>query len=114
MHLLHEKLGIDTVDKLAAAAKAGKLRTVPGIGPGIEAKVLRAISEGAGTVARAKLANRRTDRCPLAASSSAGSTGVQQAEVAGSYRRRREIVGDLDIVVAADPSQAGHAAVHRL
>src|SRR5271157_4690691 len=44
VHLLHETLGIDTIDKLAAAAKAGKLRDVPGIGPSIEASVLRAIA----------------------------------------------------------------------
>jgi DNA polymerase (family 10) len=31
--------------------------------------------------------------------------GLRQAEVAGSYRRRRETVGDLDIVVAAEPSE---------
>lgn len=52
VHILHEKLGIDTVDKLAAAAKSGKLRTVRGIGSGIEAKVLRAVSEVAGAAVR--------------------------------------------------------------
>ncbi len=102
VHLLHEKLGIDTIDKLAAAAKAAKLRTVPGIGPGIEAKVLHAISEGAGTVPRTKLAIAEQIVVPLLRHLRQAS-GVLQAEVAGSYRRRRETVGDLDIVVAAEP-----------
>jgi len=56
VHLLHEKLGIDTIDKLKKASEAGKLRSVAGIGPGIEARVLRAIAEGAATSPRTKLA----------------------------------------------------------
>ena len=36
VHRLHEALGIDTIDKLAAAAKAGKIRGIPGFGPGVE------------------------------------------------------------------------------
>jgi DNA polymerase (family 10) len=78
VHLLHETLGIDTIDMLATAARAGKLRDVPGIGPGVEAPLLRHL--------------RQAD-------------GVLQVEVAGSYRRRRETVGDLDIVVAAEPAR---------
>jgi DNA polymerase (family 10) len=104
VHLLHEKLGIDTIDKLATAAKAGKLRTVPGFGPGIETRVLRAISQGAGTVTRTKLATAEQIVVPLLRHLSQAH-GVLQAEAAGSYRRRRETVGDLDIVVAAEPSR---------
>jgi DNA polymerase (family 10) len=104
VHLLHEKLGIDTVDKLAVAARAGKLHTVAGIGPGIEAKLLRAISEGAGVTPRTKLATAEQIVFPLLRHLRQ-SNGVLQADVAGSYRRRRETVGDLDIVVAAEPSR---------
>jgi DNA polymerase/3'-5' exonuclease PolX len=104
VHLLHERLGIDTVDKLAAAAKKGKLRTAPDIGPGIEAKVLRAITEGAGTVPRTKLATAVQIVVPLLRHFRQAD-GVQRAEVAGSYRRRRDSVGNLDIVVAAEPSR---------
>ena len=104
VHLLHEKLGIDTIDKLGTAAKAGKLGTVPGIGPGIEAKIVRAITEGAGAVRRTRLATAEQIVVPLLRHLRQA-PGVLQAEVAGSYRRRRETVGDLDIVVAAEPSR---------
>lgn len=104
VHLLHEKLGIDTLAKLAAAAKAGKLKDVPGIGPGTEERVLRAIAEGAGEAPRTKLAIAEQIVAPLLTYLQRAE-GVRQIEVAGSYRRRRETVGDLDIVVAADPTQ---------
>jgi len=104
VHLLHEKLGIDTIDKLKKASEAGKLRSVAGIGPGIEARVLRAIAEGAATSPRTKLATAEQIVAPLL-HNLRQAKGLQQIEVAGSYRRRRETVGDLDIVVAADPSR---------
>src|SRR5271166_4133731 len=104
VHLLHEALGIDTIDQLAAAAKAGKLRGVKGLGTGIETKVLRAIAEGAGQAQRTKLATAEQIVAPLL-HHLRQADGVLQVEVAGSYRRRRETVGDLDIVVAAEPSR---------
>lgn len=104
VHVLHEKLGIDTIEKLAAAAKAGKLRSVRGIGPGIESKVLRAIAEGTAVAPRTKLATAEQIVVPLLRHIRQAD-GVLHAEVAGSYRRRRETVGDLDIVVAANRSQ---------
>jgi DNA polymerase (family 10) len=104
VHLLHETLGIDTIDMLATAARAGKLRDVPGIGPGVEAQVLRAIAAGAGQAQRTKLAIAEQIVAPLLRHLRQAD-GVLQVEVAGSYRRRRETVGDLDIVVAAEPAR---------
>jgi DNA polymerase (family X) len=104
VHLLHEALGIDTIDKLSAAVKSGKLRGIHGFGPGIEKKLLQAIAEGAGQTLRTKLATAEQIVVPLLHHLQQ-TDGLRQVEVAGSYRRRRETVGDLDIVVAAKPSQ---------
>ncbi len=103
VHLLHEKLGIDTIDQLAAAARAGRLRGVRGLGPGIEAKLLHAIAQSPGQAQRTRLATAEQIVGPLLRHLRQAK-GVRQAEAAGSYRRRRETVGDLDIVVAASPS----------
>jgi DNA polymerase (family 10) len=104
VHALHEALGIDSIEKLAAALEAGKLRDVPGFGPEIEAKLRRALAEGAGQPQRTRLAVAEQTVTPLLATLRAVK-GVVAAEVAGSYRRRRETVGDLDIVVAAEPPE---------
>ncbi|MCW3474587.1 DNA polymerase/3'-5' exonuclease PolX [Limobrevibacterium gyesilva] len=104
VHALHEALGIDSIDKLAAAAKSGQLHTVAGFGPGIEARLVRALAEGAGQAQRVKLATAEQVAEPLLRHLR-GADGVLQVEIAGSYRRRRETVGDLDIVASAEPGK---------
>jgi len=104
VHLLHEALGIDTIDKLAAAAKAGKLRGVPGFGSAAEAKLLRAIEATSALTNSLRLASVEQE-VELLLRYLRKTEGVTQVEVAGSFRRRRETVGDLDIVAAAAPSE---------
>ena len=97
---LHRELGVDDLDGLRAAAEAGKVRALDGFGEKTEAKILDAIARRAGQETRFRLATAEQLAEPLLAHLRAVD-GVEQAEIAGSYRRRKETVGDLDIVVVA-------------
>ena len=103
--LIWKTLGITTLAELETAAKDGKLRGLPGMG----AKSESAILEGIASLAR------RSGRIPLGrayplAQEIIGTLkkvkGVVDAQPAGSLRRMRSTVGDLDILVAAKDSSA--------
>jgi DNA polymerase (family 10) len=103
VHKLREALGIDSVAKLAAALEAGKLAGVEGFGSGIVERLKEALKKGAGAKPRMKLAMADQIVAPLL-DALRKTKGVAEVEVAGSCRRRRETVGDLDVVTAAaDP-----------
>ncbi|HRK91129.1 MAG TPA: DNA polymerase/3'-5' exonuclease PolX [Anaerolineales bacterium] len=98
-------LNITTLPELEAAAKAGKLRDLPGMGAKSEAAILDGIASLA----------RRSGRIPLGRAYPLaqeiigilkGVKGVVDAQPAGSLRRMRSTVGDLDILVAAKDSAA--------
>ncbi|MCB5945609.1 DNA polymerase/3'-5' exonuclease PolX [Acidocella sp. KAb 2-4] len=103
VHALHEALGIDSVAALRQAAADGKLRGVPGFGAGLAAKIVDALAGGAGAAPRTLLAVAEQTAQPLLAYLRQAE-GVSAAEIAGSFRRRRETVGDLDIVAVAAES----------
>ncbi|HTU53117.1 MAG TPA: DNA polymerase/3'-5' exonuclease PolX [Acetobacteraceae bacterium] len=100
VHALREALGIDSIEKLKAALAAGALSGVPGFGASIIDRLKEALAQGAGVAPRMKLAAADQIVAPLLAAIR-NSAGVAHAELAGSARRRRETVGDLDIVAAA-------------
>lgn len=103
--LFWQTLGITTLAGLEEAARAGRLRSLPGMGEKSEAKILAGIESLA----------RRTGRTPLemawpfAAEQLAllrAVQGVTDAQAAGSLRRMRETVGDVDLLVAASDPRA--------
>jgi DNA polymerase (family 10) len=96
--VLHEKLGIDSLDDLARAARAGKIQALPGFGASTEQKILHEIERRAERERRPMLAEAEQYAEPLLAFLKA-INGVKRAIIAGSYRRRKETVGDLDILV---------------
>ena len=101
VHILHEKLGVTTAEDLKAAAQAGKIKELKGFGPKIEALVLEGLAQLAAAGKRFKLVTVE----PVAESllqHLKAVPGVDQVIVAGSYRRRKETVGDLDVLVTCE------------
>ncbi|MEX2009650.1 MAG: DNA polymerase/3'-5' exonuclease PolX [Dongiaceae bacterium] len=96
--LLHERLGLRGLDDLAAAAKAGKIGALPGFGKKTEAKILAEIGRLKGGETRTKLNVAEQIVEPLLAYLKE-TEGVTDAVAAGSYRRRKDTVGDADILV---------------
>jgi DNA polymerase (family X) len=98
--VLYERLGVRTCADLERAARAGQVRALPHFGERSEQKILRALSVAAQTGHRTPLASARPIVDELRAAL-ARVEGVQHVEPAGSFRRRRETVGDLDLLVTA-------------
>ncbi len=95
--------GITTLAELEAAARAGKLRHLPGLGEKSEARILTGIEALARRSKRMLLGTAR----PIVQrwiEQLRGIPGVVRLEAAGSLRRWRATVGDLDLVAACtDP-----------
>src|SRR5687768_11544831 len=94
---LWKALGIDTIDRLEAEIQSGRVQTVPGFGAKSGEKILAAI---------ARMREIR-ERVPLVEVEDvvAGLTtwlgvapGVDRVEAAGSFRRRRDTVADVDLL----------------
>ncbi len=106
---LFDTLGIRTRDALEKAARSGKLRDLPGFGEKVEQNVLKALATASQWSGRMLLA----EAWPLAhalADRVRALPGVRHVELAGSFRRRKETVGDLDVLVCGgDVTQVMHA-----
>jgi DNA polymerase (family X) len=103
--MIHKTLKITTLAELEAAAKEGKLRSLPGMG----AKSETAILEGIGSLSRRSGRISIGRAYPLAyeiIDALKKVKGVVDAQPAGSLRRMRSTIGDLDILVAAKDSAA--------
>ena len=101
---LFDQLGIKTLDELRTACHQNKIRELKGFGAKTEETILAGIDLAATAEERIKWAEAdviaqsvlvHLRKCK----------GVKQAEAAGSYRRGRETVGDLDFLVVADDTK---------
>lgn len=98
--LLHERLGIKTLVELRRAAEAGKLRGLPGFGARTEAKILESAAAQQQASPRLTLA-AATPQAEALIAYLRSAPGIGQVAMAGSYRRARETVGDLDILATS-------------
>ncbi len=94
--LLYDRLKVRTLEDLRRAIGAGRLRELKGFGPVIEKKLLAAL-EKPRVEKRFRLAVAEAEADALVACL----REQGQVVVAGSYRRRRDTVGDLDVLVTA-------------
>lgn len=99
---LYHDLEVQTVEQLYRAARDGRIRALPGFGEKTELNILQAVEAHVSQARRFKLAvaaqYAEALRTCLAAVS-----GVKQVTIAGSFRRMRETVGDIDILATAMP-----------
>jgi DNA polymerase (family 10) len=101
---LHKELGIQSLDQLRAACEAGQVQHLKGFGAKTEQMILKGLSI-AETAARRLLWADADQLAQELRRQLSAAPGVEQFELAGSYRRGKDTVGDLDVlVVAADPA----------
>jgi DNA polymerase (family 10) len=98
--LVYEKLGIKSIEEMEKAAREGKLRQLPGLGPKTEENILKGIER----------LRRFGERVPLGIAFPFARQVVEwlkerapidKIEPAGSIRRRKETIGDIDILVTS-------------
>ena len=103
---LYRALRIRSIEDLQRAARSGRIREIEGFGPKTEQLIAQRAARVVSAERRFKLVDAEEIVAPLARYFR-GVEGVRDVEVAGSFRRRRDTVGDLDVLVGA----AGAAAV---
>jgi len=101
---LYHELDVQTLEQLARAAHDGRIRELPGFGAKTEQTILDAISAHVTEQKRFKLAVAAQYAEPLKKYLEK-IRDVKQVVLAGSYRRFRETVGDIDILVTATDSE---------
>ena len=100
------ELGLTTPEELRRAAEQERLRTLPGLGASIEAKVLKALEDAAGRVEERVLLGQALPAALEVRDQIAGLTEAVRVSEAGSVRRRRETVHDIDLIAtAAEPAR---------
>jgi len=102
---IHEGLGIQTLDGLREAAEAGTLRQLRGLSARTEALILEGIARLEANPRRLLIHQAEAVVESLIAALE-GTSGLQRIIPAGSLRRRRETIGDLDLLAETDDPDA--------
>ena len=100
---LYRHLGVESVDDLRKAADENKIDDVPGFGKKLTDSIRRNLGKlREGTEERRILLSEAQEIADALVAYLRDGGEVERIEVAGSYRRRKETIGDLDILVIAE------------
>ena len=97
---LHEELGVDSIESLEAACKAGTVAALDGFGEKSQAKILEAIAFKRQFASRHRLVDALAAAEPIL-EALRGHPEVTRCSTAGSLRRWKEVIGDVDFVVSS-------------
>jgi len=109
---LYRHAGIDSLDALEAAARAGELREVRGISAKTEARLLEGLKSLRARPPRRMRLGQTQELVERITGSLHNAPGVKQIVPAGSYRRRRETVADIDLLVETEDPAAVIGKLH--
>jgi DNA polymerase (family 10) len=100
--LFHEQLKVNSVADLKDALEKGKIAQLPGFGPKLLEKIREGVSDTATTAQKRMVLHEAEQyaRAIVEYLKAGGGGGIDEIDVAGSFRRRKETIGDLDIVVS--------------
>src|SRR5207302_1701081 len=102
---LYEQLHISSIEQLRKACESGKVAELPGFGETTQTKICTAIEQRAKHSGHFQFGQVASETESLRRDLAAHPDALQ-VDVAGSYRRRREIVRDVDLVVATKKPDA--------
>ena len=113
VRLLNERLRIRGLDDLRSALDAGALRTVHGFGPKMEKQLIAALTEPKPTKRSRLMFSEATQSAQALLSYLRQMPAVETVEAAGSLRRKKETIGDLDLLaISAAPEAVIEHVVH--
>jgi DNA polymerase (family X) len=101
---LYRELGVQTLDDLEEAAEAGEIQEVKGFGPKTEENITENL-EFARTIGQRQLLGEARPLADDVLAFLESLEDVRRCEVAGSIRRWRETIGDVDVLVATEDAE---------
>jgi DNA polymerase (family 10) len=101
VRLIYQELGVETIEELRHAAEAGTLQTLKGLSAKTESLILKGIAELETRPTRL-LIHRAEEAINGIIAALEGTPGVSRIVPAGSFRRKRETIGDLDLLAESD------------
>ncbi|HEX5015797.1 MAG TPA: DNA polymerase/3'-5' exonuclease PolX [Candidatus Limnocylindrales bacterium] len=104
--LVYDQLGVETLEDLRQAAEAGTLRSLKGLSERTEQQILAGIAALEARPQRRMLLPKAEEAIRSVIGLLEGTPGLRSIQPAGSFRRKRETIGDIDLLAESDDPKA--------